>query len=206
MKKLNYILLLVIAVYGCGGDNLTGPSAGSAAKLVTDGWALYEMGEYDSALSKFNSAVKLNPGYVEVYSALGWTNFTLHNIPQAILQFNTGINKDPKILDLLVGNSFALYEGKNYSIENGSLKWALEAVELDSAKFDMDGTDYRFSHNSKVSAKELRKIMAFSYFNLGNFENSYDQLNNYLNGFTLDPLSESFHSDLLKELDRIWND
>ncbi len=206
MKRLRYILFLVIVVYACGGDNLTGPSAGSAARLVADGWALYELGEYEPALSKFNSAVKLNPSYVEAYNALGWTHFTLHDISQAIQQFRTGINKDPQMLDLLVGNSFALYEGKDYSLENGSLKWALEAIELDSAEFDMDGTDYHFSHNSKVSAKELRKIMALSYFYLGNPEESYNQLNKYLNGLTLDPLSESFPSDLLKELDRICND
>ena len=200
------VFLLIITIIRCGGDNLTGPSAGSAKRMVKDGWALYEIGEYNAALSKFNAAARLNPSYADVYNGLGWTHFALHNIKQAAIQFNTGVDKAPNSLDILVGYSFALYESKNYSLENGALKWALKAIEVDSTEFDMDGVDYYFVHNPKVTAKELKKIMALSYFYLGKFEDSYYQVKNYLNGYTLDTSSPDFPSNLLKELDRVCND
>ena len=208
MKRLKYIILfiMIITIFRCGGDNLTGPSEASAKRMVRDGWALYEIGEYNAALSKFNAAVRLDPSYVDVYNGLGWTHFALHNIQQAVNQFNTGVSKDSNVLDILVGYSFVSYENNNYSLESGSLKWALSAIEVDSTEFDMDGVDYNFVHNPKVTAKELRKIMALSYFYIGEFEESYYQVKNYLNGYILDPLSPNFTSELLKELDRICND
>ena len=193
----------MIIIYNCGGDNLTGPSAGSAQRMIADGWAYYEKGEYNNALAKFNSAKKLNPTHIEVLTGLGWTNFALNNLEQAVINFNSGLNKNPNSLDLLVGYSFALYESDNYSTDDGSLGWALKAVEIDSAGFDIDGEDYYFIHNSKVTAKELRKIMALGYFYLGEFEESYFQLINYLNGNTLDQASPAFSLELLKELNRI---
>jgi len=208
IKRLKYIILFLslIILFKCGGDNLTGPSAGSAKKMVEDGWALYEIGEYSAALSKFNAAARLNPNFVDVYNGLGWTHFALHNIEQAGIQFNTGVSKDPNVLDILVGYSFVLYENNDYSLKSGSLKWAQKAIEVDSTEFDMDGVDYYFVHNPKVTAKELREIMALSYFYVGEFEDSYYQVKNYLNGYILDPQSSDFPSELLKELDRVCND
>ena len=208
IKRLKYIILFLslITLFKCGGDNLTGPSVDSAKKMVEDGWAKYEIGEYSAALSKFNAAARLNPTFVDIYNGLGWTHFALHNVEQAAIQFNTGVSKEPNVLDILVGYSFVLYENNNYSLESGSLKWALRAIEVDSTEFDMDGVDYYFVHNPKVTAKELREIMALSYFYIGKFEDSYYQVKNYLNGYILDPLSSNFPSELLKELDRVCND
>ena len=208
MKKILYAIIfgMIITLSRCGGDNITGPSAGSAKRMVVDGWALYEIGEYSAALSKFNAAARLNPKYVDVYNGLGWSHFALHNIKQAIIQFNTGVNKDPNVLDILVGYTFASYENNNYGTNTGSLKWALKAIEVDSTEFDMDGLDYYFIHNPKVTAKELRKIMALCYFYIGESENAYYQLKNYLNGYTLDPSSPNFTSELLKELERVCSD
>jgi len=104
IKRLKYIILFLslIILFKCGGDNLTGPPARTAKKMVEDGWALYEIGEYSAALSKFNAAARLNPNFVDVYNGLGWTHFALHNIEQAGIQFNTGVSKDPNILDILI--------------------------------------------------------------------------------------------------------
>jgi tetratricopeptide (TPR) repeat protein len=203
MRKYIILFAILVFIFGCGGDNLTGPSIGSANRMITDGWALYEIGEYNSALSKFNGALKLNPKLADVYNGLGWTHFALHNIKQAVIQFNTGVGKSPNSLDVIVGSAFSSYENNDFSVETGSIKWALKAVEVDSAEFDMNGVDYVFSHNPKVTAKELRKIMALSYFYIGKFEDSYNQLKKYLNGYTLDPKASNFPSELLKELERV---
>lgn len=183
-----------------------GPSQESAYKMAKDGWALYEVKEYYSALAKFNSAVRLNPNYADAYNGLGWTHFALHDIQQAIFQFSKGVEKDRRLIDIPVGYTFALYENGNYSIENGALKWALEAIKIDTAEFDMDGLDYYFIHNSKVTAKEFREVMALSYFYLGKFMDSYGILRKYLNGQEIDTLSSEFASNLLKELNRICNE
>jgi tetratricopeptide (TPR) repeat protein len=203
MRKYIKFFVILVLIVGCGGDNLTGPSVGSANRMVSDGWGLYKIGEYNSALSKFNGALKLNPKLVDVYNGLGWTHFALNNIKQAVQQFNTGAGKNPNYLDVIVGSAFSSYENNDYSVENGSLKWALKAIEVDSAGFDMNGVDYTFSHNPKVTAKELRKIIALSYFYIGKFEDSYNQLKKYLNGYTLDPKASNFPSELLKELERV---
>ena len=208
MKRVSYKLIslfLVFVLLSCGGDNITGPKPGSANKLVKDGWALYEIGQYNEALSKFSSAIKLNPGHADAYNGLGWTHFALHNISQSAAQFKNAYEKSSRNIDILVGYTFLSYESNNYSTNNGSLKWGLQAVEMDSVSFDMDGVDYIFSHNSKVTALEFRKIMALSYFYNGEFDESYKEVIKYLNGDSLNTSSASFASELLKELDRVCN-
>ncbi|MFC1558304.1 tetratricopeptide repeat protein [candidate division KSB1 bacterium] len=208
MKKSNYKLMnlfLVFVLLSCGGDNITGPSAGSADKLVKEGWDLYEIGQYNGALSKFTSAIKLNPSHADAYNGLGWTHFALHNINQSIAQFKNAYEKSSQNVDILVGYTLLSYESNNYSTNNGSLKWGLQVVGIDSVSFDMDGVDYIFSHNSRVTAREFRKIMALSYFYNGEFDESYEELIKYLNGDSLNVASASFPSELLKELDRVCN-
>ena len=208
MEKFSYKkigILLVFMLFSCGGDNITGPSAGSADKLVKDGWGLYEIGQYNEALSKFSSAIKLNPSHADAYNGLGWTHFALHNISQSAVQFKNAYEKSSQNIDILVGYTLISYESNNYSTNNGSLKWGLQAVEIDSVSFDMDGVDYIFSHNSKVTAREFRKMMALSYFYNGEFDESYEELVKYLNGDSLNTASASFPSELLKELDRVCN-
>lgn len=204
MKNI-YTILLVLILFGCGGDNVLGPTGKSSERLIKEGWAFYESKEYTGALAKFNDAVKINPNEADIYNGLGWTHFALHNIQQSIFQFGKGVENNPKFLDILVGYSFVHYENNNYSLENGSLKWASEAIAIDSAKFDSVGS-YSFIHNSKVTAEEFRKIMTLSYFYIGKFEESYTVLREYLNGEELDTTSIDFSSNLLKELNRVCNE
>ena len=208
MKRVFYkkmCLFLTVVLLSCGGDNITGPSAGSADKLLKDGWGLYEIGQYNEALSKFSSAIKLNPSLGDAYNGLGWTHFALHNISQSATQFKNAYEKSSNNIDILVGYTLLSYESNNYSTSNGSLKWGQQAVEIDSASFDMDGMDYIFSHNSKVTALEFRKIMALSYYYNGEFEDSYVEMVKYLKGDSLNTASALFPSELLKELDRVCN-
>jgi len=167
----------------CGGGNVLPPEEQaaleeSAQKLTLDGWILYENEQFSEALSKFSTASKRDPNFLDSYNGLGWTYFAQHILNYSVSNFITMANKDSTsaALDGFVGLSLAQFESNNYQ---ESIKSAQHAVKLDSLGFDFNGS-YEFEHNLKVNAKALRKILTLSYYYLGDFIESYNQLKTYL--------------------------
>jgi len=55
MKKC-FILMLVLILYGCTGDKNN-----DAISLLNEGGSLFQQGNYDSAIRKYNEALKIDP-------------------------------------------------------------------------------------------------------------------------------------------------
>ena len=197
--------MVLFFVIGCGGSNISetvGPSEGiTIYDIVRDGWYYYEQGEYEYALSKFDQAVKIDNRYADAYNGLGWTYLALQNVSVSLSNFEKMIDINENGIDGWVGETFTYFELGMYNKSNES---ALMAVSLDSSKFDLIIPDYIFSHNSVVTAKALRITMALNYFYLGDFEQSYFILREYINStINLDTKAEDFPEKLLNELEKL---
>ena len=204
----NSILLLVLLIIhlSCGGGNVLPPEqqaaqGESAKKITNDAWLLYETGKYNEALEKFRLATQRDKNYWDAYNGPGWTNFALHILSYSVSHFGTALaESDSTEPDVFIGLSLALFEDNRYqeSINSTAVAIAIDTLEIE---FAYNGS-YRFVHNEKVNAKSVRKIMALSYYYLGNFEEAYNQIKNYLKPqATLNKESSDFARLLLIELE-----
>ncbi|RKY89820.1 hypothetical protein DRQ09_00745 [candidate division KSB1 bacterium] len=198
-------ILLLLVIFSCGGGNVLPPEEKaaleeSAEKLTIDGWKYYEEGKYSEALTKFIEASKRKPVFLDSFNGLGWTYFALHILNYSVSNFSFAVSSDSTFEDALIGLSLASFEINDYQESINSIK---KAVELDSLGFVFNGS-YKFIHNEKVNARSVRKIMALSYYYLGNFIESYNQLKTYLKPqVSLDINSPDFPRLLLIELEEL---
>jgi len=204
MKKY-VIYLLISLIIGCGGSNYqqtVGPVKESTIyDIVKDGWYYYENEEYTLALSKFDRAIKINNQYADAYNGLGWTYLGLQNISLSLSNFEKMTNLNENLMDGWAGKTFAFFENSDY---NNSIQSAYKAISIDSSQFDLIIPDYTFSHNNKVTARSIFTVLAFDYFYLGNFKQSYVILREYINNtVSLDTTSVDFPEELLNELEKL---
>ena len=82
----------------------------SEIDLVNEGVDLYNSGQYQPSLAKYDSALSLNPNCKEAYLNKGILLNTINNIPQAIENFEICIKLFPKYTSALIGlgNSYLI--------------------------------------------------------------------------------------------------
>ena len=82
----------------------------SEIDLVNEGVDLYNSGQYQPSLAKYDSALSLNPNCKEAYLNKGILLNTINNISQAIENFEICIKLFPKYTSALIGlgNSYLI--------------------------------------------------------------------------------------------------
>ena len=65
MKKY-FMLMLILILYGCTGDKNN-----DAISLINEGGSLFQQGKYDSAIQKYNEALKIDPDNAVGHNLLG---------------------------------------------------------------------------------------------------------------------------------------
>ena len=80
-------------VVGCGGGGGGGGPSDTAASLTDEGWDLFEQGNYQSAIGKFDGAIALDVSYAEAYEGLGWAYGKLDSLPRALANLELCIAK-----------------------------------------------------------------------------------------------------------------
>lgn len=127
------------------------------------GWTKFENGKYDSAIEKFQQALTIAGENAEAYSGLGWSYARLGLYEIARTEYLNGLavdDTDPEIiLDLQAGLTF-LYA----VLEQHAL-----SVEMGETVLDED-PDYRFEHDARITAYDVRLQLAHVYFILGSFQ------------------------------------
>ncbi len=209
MRRLIKTVMLLLTTplfFYCGGSNITPPDDPSvvlrAQELAESGWNHYESGNYSSAITLFNDSKKADSEYIDAYNGLGWSYFRAHNLILSLFNFRIPLDSDSTLTDVKVGYLIAAFEKNEYS---ETIDAAIQLTMQDSVKFDLEGTDeYFFIHDTDVTSREIRKLLALAYYYSGQFQNSYYQLLNFLDPLTrVDPLSETFQKDLLEALENI---
>ncbi len=187
-------LFSILVAPGCGGDDGGGPGD-TAASLTASGWALFEQGEYEQAMDKFHQALGLDDEYADAYNGMGWSRAKTDSLATALWNFGMCVMNDP---DLTEGYAGCAPVYRDYDTEpahfDSAIAFANTALTQESA--------FEFSHDEEFDWRDLRLIMAQSYYGLGEFLSAKSQVD-ALGGVSLDPGSATFVEDLGAEIERL---
>lgn len=195
-----WVLLVCVsslaAMCGCGGDGGGGVPPDTAKSLTEKGWALFEQEQYESAKAKFGQATTLDLTYADAHNGLGWTNAKLDLLEESLTEFSQCIAYGMTTADPYAGQA-AVYRdyGDDPANFTNAISVALTALSKDS--------DYAFSHDDSFDWKDLRLILAHSYFGLGQFEDANTQVGLLPGGNPPDPASPTFEEELMDEIERL---
>ena len=150
MKKLLVIISLVMLV-GCGiRESKTVERARSVDSLTVAGWRYYSKGLYDSAETRFDSAIAIDVRYVDALIGGGWTKMKLQKYSDGYAYLDIALsmlggtpvrksyNAKFDIVDTFessvrVGNriSDVMYFAKPRDLKNGSVILMPEEIEIE---------------------------------------------------------------------------
>ncbi|MGD8627994.1 MAG: tetratricopeptide repeat protein [bacterium] len=187
-------LCSIVMVLGCGGDGGGGPTD-TAQSLTASGWALFEQGEYEQAIGKFERALGLDADYADAFNGLGWSHAKLDSLANSLENFGMCVSTAPSLTEGYAGCA-PVY--RDYDAEpahfDSAVAFAGTALTQDS--------DFEFSHDENFDWRDLRLIMAQSYYGLGEFLLAKGQVD-ALGGVSLDTESDTFVEDLAAEIERL---
>lgn len=83
------VCVLMFALSGAGA------SADESARLAQEGWSLWQARDHESAIEKFEQAVKLNPKNTGAWNGLGWAQFNSGHPQKAQAAFEKVIALEP---------------------------------------------------------------------------------------------------------------
>ena len=122
-------------------------------------------GNYESAMGKFDEAVKFDPSFVDGYIGLGWTHGKMANLQASIENFQNALFEESGNADALAGLAFAYLADDNYeqAIANANQALAIEP-------------GYSFGREDNVTSQSLHMVLAESYYYMGDFDNAQREL------------------------------
>jgi tetratricopeptide (TPR) repeat protein len=188
------ITLVVALVIGCGAEDDVGfdpePDPAPTPTLVELGWAAFRAGQFDTAESLFSQAITEDASNHEAHNGKGWALLRLDNLTNAIVSFDAALTNGFAGADPHVGKAILLRDLKpvNYA---AAIAEANTALSIES--------DYTFAHDPELNWKDVRLILAQSYFATGEYNEANSQVS-LLGGTVQDPASDTFVEDLLAEI------
>jgi tetratricopeptide (TPR) repeat protein len=193
-------LCSIVVVLGCGGDD-GGSPADTAASLTAAGWTLFDQGRYELAIDKFEQALGLDADYADAFNGLGWSHARLDLLADALENFGMCVISDP---DLTEGYAGCAPVYRDYDRDDdGEPAHFDSAAAFASTALTREPT-FEFSHeDGEFDWRDLRLIMAQSYYGLGEFLLAKDQVDILDPENTLDRESETFFEDLAAEIERL---
>ncbi|MCP4144762.1 MAG: tetratricopeptide repeat protein [bacterium] len=164
VKKLALLLLLLLFVAGCGDDEST---TSPTSNHLTQGWSLYESGNYTDAITSFVAVLEGDPANISAFNGLGWTWTKIGNMELGRDEFQKAIDNGMTTADPYAGIAFASIDIAPADF-NGAISSALTALEISS--------DWSFSHKTSIDWRDLRLVLAQSYFAIHNYELANEQV------------------------------
>ena len=95
---------------------------------LREGNALYDLKQYEEALSAYEHAIELNPTYAYAHRSRGWALYKLKRYEEALPAFERAIELDPMEADTYSGRGWTLYGLKHYEEALAAFE---RAIELD---------------------------------------------------------------------------
>lgn len=159
-------IALSMSFYACSKDSSTGPGPAPVDKdYIALGWSNFESQKYDSAVVDFTSAYnQATTGSVrgEALGGRGWAYMYKRELSKgkSDFVFSTGLTGvAPAVMnDIRVGGALALYSLNDFSTAASYASAALT-----------ENPSYVFAHDSRVTAKRVRILLAQSYYAAGQF-------------------------------------
>jgi hypothetical protein len=163
---LTISIIALLACFGCSKDSSTGPNQNlSDVAYIAQGWSDFEAQRYDAAINNFTQAyIQTSSPSVrgDALNGRGWSYAYKRDLTKASgdLVFAVNLNGiTPAALnDVRAGAAFVLYSMNNFP---SAITYATAVLA--------DSPSYAFSHDSKVTARRVRILLAQSYFANGQF-------------------------------------
>lgn len=178
MKTIKWIPVLLVLALSCGTTEDTN---------IADGWAAFQLGNYEEAQSFFTSALTTAPK--EANEGLGWVAVKEDQLPQARSYFLTsaGVDADT-LIGAMAGLAIVSWQQKVYQ------------ESLDAANFVLSRqSTFTFEFDPTIVTSVLTLVQAYDYYHLGQFSACLSRIQVLDPGFasTTDPQA------LLNKLDAL---
>lgn len=170
-KRLLLLTLIllpsILLLCGCGEDGE--PTGPTAAELTRQGWAKFEAGNDPGASADFQAAIGLDPEYAEAYFGLGWAD---------LRQSNAGLAED-------AFKTYLLLEAAGSNDAEAGLALAYHAQDRFQEAIDkVEGilssdASWSFSHDISIDYLDLALILAHSYYEIAEYQQSLDVVKQY---------------------------
>lgn len=199
MKHVLFIVILtslslLLFTAGCDTDSdITIIIPPNPDDLVSEGWALFENGEYSKALSKFEEAIAEDEDLVEAHTGAGWCKIRLGQPSAAIPHFNNALGTTPTHDDALVGAVVACVLENSFS----------DAATHASAFLTAHGDSYVFSHDTTVSSRDVRILYALASYHIGDYGTAEAQVEFLDPTIDLDSSAPSYLAELLEAIESL---
>jgi len=157
----------------CSKDSSTGPGPAPVEKdYLALGWSNFESQKYDSAVTNFTAAYNQATAASvrgEALGGRGWAYTYKRELSKGKADFVfahglTGITS-PVLDDIRVGGAFVLFSTNDFSTAASYASAALTS-----------NPSYVFTHDSKITARRVRILLAQSYYAAGQFSDCAAQL------------------------------
>lgn len=186
---------LLFGTMGCDKDDDDSKQAQLTARELTNlGWDEFKGLNYSAALLNFNEAKLRDENFADAYNGAGWA---LGRLPGQLHlagdNFARCLQLDTTRYDAIGGWSFTEYQLGNYI---SALNKADSLLQRRSG--------WRFLHQPEVDFRRLRLMKASAYYSIEQYEDSYEEIINYLNyNFEADISTLEGRRELLAEIERL---
>jgi hypothetical protein len=150
----------------------------TSQELVDEGWSAFEAGDFSVAEAKFDTAITNDPSLAEAYNGRGWSRARKRKYPLAKADFEQALSLDVNLQEARAGLALVLHVLNEFQ----------EAVDAVQTVLAAEPT-FVFTHDSSVTARALRIVLAHSYFSLGKYDLAAQQLD------ILDPVNAPYPTD-----------
>jgi tetratricopeptide (TPR) repeat protein len=178
-------------------DAITLPPIDASASLyelkVTGAWVEFGSENYDGSISVFSEAADIDPLRQDAHLGLGWCYAMMAQMEDAIYNFNVAIVKQSDSPDGHASVAFVYLAQNRYE----------DAIPAAERAISLGGEEYVFEWMVEVQTRNLRLLLAESYYALGKYADSQLQIDILEPGNELDKDSCTYKKDLLLEIERL---
>jgi len=160
--------------------------------LAGRGWGAYESGQWGQ-VGFFFQAIGLDSTFGEAYMGLGYLHIEQGLVSEASIEFQTAIDLDTSLVAAFAGNAYCL----------AAVRDDLSAIGMAQIAIDKGGPDFVFVHNSAVTTRNLRLLLANLYFRNQDYIAAQDQVDLLVPDNTLTPGSRDYVTELLQLIESL---
>ena len=158
---------------------------------VAEGWLEFESGHYGNAITAFSEASEIDPMLSEAYLGLGWCYAMLDQMEDSLSTFDLAITREPESPHGYAAEAFVYLARSEYEA----------AIEAANKAISLGGEGYVFGQLPDVRTRNLRLLMAESYYATGQYEDSRRQVDILRPDNSLDQDSGAYKQELLLEIE-----
>ncbi len=187
---------VIVLLDGCvnGPDDVVVlPPADDYHTVVAEGWLEFGAGHYDNAVIAFDRAAEIDPTLSPAYLGLGWSYAVMDQMEISLPNIELAIEKNSESPDGYAAKAFVLLAQDEYEA----------AVEAAGEAIASGGEEYIFSQIPDVQTRNLRLLIAESYYATGQYTDAQIQVDILNPDNSLDQGSRTYKQDLLLEMESL---